>query len=143
MPDTPDYPDGSARDPDPLTNRSPVQPALDDLRRRVDEFWSNPRSPELRQRIGSGPRGDQQGAFAPSEVLQARVSETLASRSDQAAFRLQKSLTYRDGQLISISGDDRPLAPNDRILVVTTTTTVMDSESVAVETDLLMFEREE
>jgi hypothetical protein len=143
MPDTPDYPEDSARDADPLPSRAPVQPALDDLRRRVDDFWQNPRIGELRQRIGSGLGEDQQRALAPSDVLQARSSETLGSRFDQMAFRLQKSLTYRDGQLVSISGDDRPLAPDDQILVVTTTTTVMDSDSVAVETDLLLFEREE
>jgi hypothetical protein len=143
MSDTPEYPDDSARDADTSSSSLPAQPALDELRRRVDAFWSNPRIPELRQRINSTARDEHQPALDPSDVLRARASQTLASRSDHAAFRLQKSLTYRDGELISISGDDAPLPPDDRILVITTTTTVMDSNAIAVESDLLVFERQE
>jgi hypothetical protein len=142
MPDTPDHPEDATTD-EPMPGRTPAQPQLDDFRRRVDEFWSDPRTVELRQRFGSGPPQDQLRALTPSEVVRARASDALASRSDQAAFRLEKSLAYRDGQLVSISGDDRPLAPDERILVVTTTTTLMDSDSVAVETDVFVFEREE
>jgi hypothetical protein len=119
------------------------RPTLGDFRRRVDAFWGDPRADGLRQSLGRGV--GERGSLPPVSALSSSQADTLAileSRPDEAEFRLQKSLRLRDGQLAAISGDERPLAADDRILVVTTTTTVMDADSVSVETDVLVFERE-
>ena len=142
MPDTPDHPEDATTD-EPLSGRKQAQRELDGFRRRVDEFWSDPRTAELRQRYGSGPlRINYARSFRPRWYEPGRA---MRWRRDpiRRRFAWRRASTYRDGQLVSISGDDRPLAPDERILVVTTTTTLVDSDSVAVETDVLVFEREE
>jgi hypothetical protein len=143
MPDQPDHArhvddhDGAQR------HGSSARLALDDFRRRVDVFWGHPRTAELSQALGAGTRRPRR--VPPATALRSRLRETLATIEripEQAHLRLQKGLTYRDGELVSVWGDDRPLAPDDRVLVVTTTTTVMDANSLAVETSVLVFERE-
>jgi hypothetical protein len=141
MPDGPDHSEYPAKDNHPPPSPSPARAALADFRRRVDNFWSHPSTAELSQRLSPSPDEDEQRALPPSDLLSTQFHQLLESRPDVTEFRLQKRLTYRGGQLTSILGDGRPLAPDDRILIVTTTTTIMDSSSLTVETDLLMFER--
>ena len=128
---------------DPVPGVAGDRPKLGEFRRRVDSFWGDPRAADLRRTLIQGGRKPRR--LPPASALRSRLRDTLEiveSRPRQAEFRLEKSLTLRDGQLISISGDERPLAPEDRILVVTTTTTVTDSDYQAVETNVLVFERE-
>ena len=143
-----DIPDrtGSAAPPgqagDPAAAAAGDQPTLDDFRRRVDGFWGDPRTAELKRtlKLASEP-----SRLPPTSAFESHLSDSLAileSRPRQAEFRLQKSLTFRDGELISISGDERPLPPDERVLVVMTTTTVMEADFLAVETSVLVFERE-
>jgi hypothetical protein len=116
---------------------------LDDFRQRVDVFLSHPRTAELKRTLNQGKRHPRR--LPPASALRSRLRDTLAileSKPEQTEFRLQKGLTYSDGRLVSLWGDERPLAPDDRLLVVTTTTTIVDSESLAVETNVLVFERE-
>jgi hypothetical protein len=118
-------------------------PALKDFRDRVDQFWAHPKAAELKRKVNQDrpePR-----RLAPVSALRSRQQDTIAiikSRLRQDEYRLQKGLTYRDGRLVSLWGDEQPLAPDDRLLVVTTTTTIMDSDSLEVETNVLVFERD-
>jgi hypothetical protein len=116
---------------------------LADFRDRVDRFWGGPGAAGVQRAVNQdrvSPR-----RLRPTSALRSRLRDTLKlleSRPDQTEFRLQKGLTYRDGRLTSIWGDQRALAPDDRLLVVTTTTTILDAGSVVVETDVLVFERD-
>ena len=119
------------------------RPTLADFRRRVDAFWSDARTTDLRQGLRAT---RQEEAVAPARAFQNQLGDSLAvleaSIPDAAEFRLQKSLTLRDGQIVSMTGGAEPLPEDDRLLVVTSTTSVMASDSFAAETNVLMFERE-
>lgn len=136
--------EGSPQQPQvdgPVTPRAHRR-MLDDFRQRVDRFWGNAGAAAMKRALDDDER--QPRRLAPASALRSRMRETLAileSRPTHREFRLQKGLTYRDGRLIALWGDERPLAPDDRLLVVTTTTTILDADSVAVETDVLVFER--
>jgi hypothetical protein len=120
----------------------PARLALDEFRRRVDLFWGHPKTAELKRAVAQTAKNPRR--LAPASTLRARVRSTLATLDatpGRDEYRLQKGITYRNGQLTSIWGDDTPLASDDRVLVITTTTTIMDVDSLTVDTDVLVFER--
>jgi hypothetical protein len=119
------------------------RPTLSEFRRRIDSFWGDSRTRELEQAYPQ--ISVERASLPPASVLSSTHQDALAileSRPDHAAFRLRKSLTIRDGTIVAISGDESPLASDEDVLAVTTTTTVMDSNSVVVDTTILVFERE-
>jgi hypothetical protein len=126
----------------PFADAAGERPSLADFRRRVDAFWSDPQTAELRRTLVASRAAEAQ---TPTQALEVHLGDSLTilgSRPDESDFRLRKSLTLRDGQIVSMSGDTQPLASDERILVVTATTTVLASDSFAVETNVLVFERE-
>lgn len=127
----------------PFPDSAGKRPSLNDFRRKVNAFWGDPGTATLRQELRPGREAE---SVTPSRALETRLGDSLAilasSIRDEGDFRLQKSLTLRDGRIVSISGDGQPLPDDDRILVVTSTTTVMGSDSFAAETNVLVFERE-
>jgi hypothetical protein len=126
----------------PFAAAAGERPNLSDFRRRVDAFWGDPRTAELQRTLIAGREPE---PVTPTRALETHLGDSLAilgSLPDEGEFRLRKSLTLRDGQIVSISGDAQPLADDERILVVTATTTVLRSDSLAVETNVLVFERE-
>jgi hypothetical protein len=127
----------------PFPDSAGKRPSLNDFRSRVNAFWGDPGTATLRQ--GLRPRREAE-SITPSRALETHLGDSLAilasSIRDEDDFRLKKSLTLRDGRIVSISGDEQPLPDDDHILVVTSTTTVMGSDSFAAETNVLVFERE-
>jgi hypothetical protein len=127
----------------PFPDTAGERPTLNDFRRRVNAFWGDPATAQLSQGLRPGREAE---SITPTRALEAHLGDSLAilasSMPDEADFRLQKSLTLRDGRIVSISGDEQPLPDDDRILVVTSTTTVLGSNSFAAETNVLVFERE-
>lgn len=118
------------------------KPMLDDLRQRVERFWGHPRATDLKRHLKQDERAHRR--FGPVSALRSGLGEmmqVLDAKHDKTNFRLQKRLKYRDGRLITLWGDEHPLAPDDRLLVITTTTTIVDSTSVTTENDVLIFER--
>jgi hypothetical protein len=65
----------------------------------------------------------------------------LESLVESGNWHLQRSLTLRNGEVVAASGDESPLAEDDRLLAVTTTATILQVDSVVVETHVLVFER--
>jgi len=134
---------GQSRQAPPTADRPrDSERLLDAFRYRLDSFLSDPRAAEFKQKINKEMRPPSR--LSPASALRSRLRDRLApieAKPKYAAFRLQKGMTYRDGRLTALWGDSRPLASNDQLLVVTTTTTFADAESVVVETDVLVFER--
>jgi hypothetical protein len=112
----------------------PANPAraLAAFRRRLDGFFGDPRTAGLvRDAAEDG----------PSSRLHQRFVR-LASGPAGQAFTLRKSLALRDGRVVAVTGDATPLGADDDVRVVTTTTSVLDSGRMRVETSVLVFEKD-
>jgi hypothetical protein len=121
---------------------APSGPSMVAFRRRLNAFFGDPRAPEFVATLDPpAPRP----ATTASGALAAGLAQTMtrlgASPGGQT-FRLRKSLTMHDGQIIAMTGDFSPLRPTEKVRVVTTTTTVMDADRMRTETTVLVFERQ-
>jgi hypothetical protein len=115
----------------PLEPANPAR-ALATFRRRLDGFFGDPRTAGLVQAAA---------ADGPSSRLHQRFVR-LASGPAGQAFTLRKSLMLRDGRIVGMTGDATPLGADEDVRVVTTTTSVLDSGAMRVETSVLVFERD-
>jgi hypothetical protein len=121
---------------------APSGPSMSAFRKRVNAFFTHPRTPEFVAKLEPpAPRPP----TSASKALAARLDQTMtrlgASPAGQT-FRLRKSLTMHDGRVVAMSGDFSALQPSEGVRVVTTTTTVMDSDRMRTETTVLVLERE-
>jgi hypothetical protein len=121
---------------------TPSGPSMTAFRRRLNAFFGHPRAPEFVATLDPpAPRP----ATTASGALAARLEHTMtrlgASPAGQG-FRLRKSLTMHDGEIVAMTGDFSVLRPSPNVRVVTTTTTVMDPDRMRTETTVLVFERQ-
>jgi hypothetical protein len=121
---------------------APSGPSMVAFRRRLNAFFGHPQAPAFVAALDPpAPRP----ATTASGALGARLEHTMtrlgASPAGQT-FRLRKSLTMHDGQIVAMTGDFAALQPSQNVRVVTTTTTVMDPDRMRTETTVLVFERQ-
>jgi hypothetical protein len=110
-----------------------------DLRRRLDGFWNHP---ELSRRINDieGPRALR--SVTLTEVAQAHL-QTLPTGLEahpEGTLHLIGKWTIRDGEMTEIEGQGGALPEDDRLLVVTLSTTVTTADTVVVDTHVALFE---
>jgi hypothetical protein len=111
------------------------------FRRRVNAFFEHPRAPEFAARLRPP---EPRPATTAEAALAARLDQTMARLGVPPigpAFRLRKSITMHDGRIVAMTGDFAALPATASTRVVTTTTTVMDGDTMRTETTVLVFER--
>jgi hypothetical protein len=108
------------------------------FRRRLNAFFGDPRAIAYAAALTKG-------AAAPTtteKVLDLRLEDVLTRLGfgpTNGTLRLRKSLTMHDGRVVAMVGDGTPLAAEEHVRIVTTTTTVLDGEQMRVETNVLVF----
>jgi hypothetical protein len=123
--------------------QAPHARALRGFRRRVDAFFGSAHVADLATAavpLATLPPSTTKGA------LTSRLADVLARLETEPAsevFTLRKSLTMHDGRLVSVTGDSTPLAADENVRIVTTSTTLLDVHGMRVETNVLVFERTE
>lgn len=84
-------------------------------------------------------------ALSAGDILHDRLADVLARLGAdpvQGSLSLSKTLVMHDGRIVARTGGPERLGPDEHLRIVTTTTTVLDSQRLRVETTVLVFERE-
>ena len=108
------------------------------VRRRLAALYADPHTAGLRAGLRP-PRPTP--ATSAEGAVSASMADTLARLGFEAPARsvLATSLTMHDGRIVAMDGDPARIGPDADTRVVTTTTTVLDSSRMSVETSVLVF----
>jgi len=120
---------------------SGVERSVNEVRRRINAFFGHPRAVEFAAALD--PPSPRPAATAAA-ALGRRLDDTLTRLGvppSAESFRLRKSLTLHDGQVVAMTGDHAPLLADEDLRIVTTATTVLDGGRLRSETTVLVFER--
>jgi hypothetical protein len=112
------------------------------FRKRLNAFFGHPRAPQF---VAALEPPSPRPATTASAALAARLEQTLTrlgAAPGERPFRLRKSLTMHDGQIVAMTGDFSALQPGEDVRVVSTATTVIDGDRMRTETTVLVLERQ-
>lgn len=124
----------------PPVQLTPAQ-ALKDFRRKIDAFFADPRATGVVRRVPvPGPPPPTNRAQALRSSLNDIMSR-LGADTDADEFHLDRSILMHGGEVVAVTGGSAPMPADDDVRVVTTTTTVLESGRMRVETSVLVFAR--
>lgn len=113
---------------------------LRDFQEQAEAFWNHPYAKKLRE--DAGPTTRRRPTLAAALKKHTDRLQAAIAGGDEAAHHLRRSWTLKDGALIDISGDDAALPAEERLVVVTSSSTITTDQGITSYVVVNVFERD-